>query len=530
MSDTRLLFELKELSVTREGDDRPELDRFSLALGAGETVVLLGETGCGKEAVLRVLGGFTERYEDISGTIRFSDGEEIKASRRPRAPLRIAYLPDAAAHPLDPHASALSQLSRIVARKLGSPRTSAYEELRASIARLTGAPPIENFAKPVSALDDVAINWGLLAAAMAQTPELVLADHAFADLSPTSTLALTSALLAEKERLGFAMLLAARAPQIAVRLASQVMVLRHGRIVEVGSAARLAGGHAHAYTQTLFKALPRLALDKPAARAALRGESLLQVHGLDLRPHDTSKARSRETLTFELRRGASLALIGEQGSGRHALARAVIGLARLPGRVVFDAVDLNVLSQAMTARLRRRIAFITGTDDSLDPRMTLWDTIDEPLRAHLGLSRELIAGYRDSALKRVGLASHDGGRPAGTLSPFDKRRLQVARAIVAAPLLAVVDEPLRGLDAFAQTILRDLLNDFRANQAPSFLVITADFSVAQALADDALVFKDRHIVERGAIRDLLRAPKDAHTRGLIDAVAAPALSPEPATV
>jgi ABC-type microcin C transport system duplicated ATPase subunit YejF len=106
----------------------------------------------------------------------------------------------------------------------------------------------------------------------------------------------------------------------------------------------------------------------------------------------------------------------------------------------------------------------------------------------------------------------------------------VARAIVSAPLLAVVDEPLRGLDAFAQTIMREVLTDFRTYQGPAFLVITSDFTVAQALADEAMIFKDKKIVERGPIVDILKAPKDAYTKSLIEAVTLPGLSQNPPPV
>jgi peptide/nickel transport system ATP-binding protein len=149
--------------------------------------------------------------------------------------------------------------------------------------------------------------------------------------------------------------------------------------------------------------------------------------------------------------------------------------------------------------------------------------VEEPLRAHLDLTGDLMAGYRDAALKRVGLASYDGRRRVAGLSAFDRRRLQVARAIVGAPLLVVVDEPLRGLDAFARTIMREVLTDFRVTQGPAFLVITSDFTVAQALAEDAMVFHDGEPVERGAIALMLRDPKQAATKTLIDAVGLPNL-------
>jgi peptide/nickel transport system ATP-binding protein len=288
-------------------------------------------------------------------------------------------------------------------------------------------------------------------------------------------------------------------------------------------------GQTHVYTQALFKALPQPAADKPV-RSAARGEPLLQVQGLGLNTSLKKTVRAKDALSFELRRGASLALVGEDGSGRRALMRAVLGLERRPGRILFDAVDLNLLSEAMTARLRRRVAFVTGNDDALDPRMTLWDTVDEPLRAHLNLSRDLASGYREAALKRVGLASYDGRRTVADLSPFDRRRLLVARAIVGAPLLVVVDEPLRGLDAVAQTTMRDLLIDFRAEQQSAFLVITSDFAVAQALADEAMVFDGGRLVERGPIRSLLANPKESATKALVAAAAIRPLPPAPEPV
>ena len=253
-------------------------------------------------------------------------------------------------------------------------------------------------------------------------------------------------------------------------------------------------------------------------RSGTRGEPLVQVKGLVLGPRKHRNGQTRDAISFELRRGAALALVGEEGSGRRSLMRAVLGLNRFAsGRVVLDQVDMGILSAPMTSRLRRRIAFVTGDDKALDPRMTLWDTVDEPLRAHLRLPRDSIAGHRETALKRVGLASHDGRTSVAALSAFDKRRLQVARAIVGAPSLAVIDEPLRGLDALAQWIIVDLLKDLRQQEGPAFLVITADMRVAQAIADDVMIFKDGKIVERGQLRDIVLAPKDGETMQLLAA-------------
>ena len=519
----RVLLEISDLRIARPGRAWPILDRFSLTLRAGETVVLLGDAESGKDAVLSLIDGASERGDELSGTIRFGEDEAKPVARRSQPNFRVAYLPAAASRPLSPHASVMAQLARVVARKLGCPRGAALAELRGALERLNGAPSFELLDCAPGRLDAVSLSWALLAGALAVLPELVLCDHPFLDISPASAHTITDTLLAEQKRLGFAILYAARAPQSVVRMAARTLVLRQGRVVEANDASHLITGQTHAYTQALFKGLSQPDVDKPS-RLSARGEPLIQVQGLGLNTPPKKTVRAKDSLSFELRRGASLALVGEDGSGRRTLMRAILGLERKPGRVLFDAVDLNLLSEAMTARLRRRVAFVTSKDDALDARMTLWDTVDEPLRAHLQLSRDLTAGYREAALKRVGLASHDGRRTVASLSPFDRRRLMVARAIVSAPLLVVVDEPLRGLDAVAQTTMRGLLMDFRAEQQSAFLVITSDFAVARALADEAMVFDAGRVVERGQVRTLLENPKETATKALVEAAAIRPLS------
>jgi peptide/nickel transport system ATP-binding protein len=502
-----------ELTVTRPNAKRPELDRFSLNVDLGETIVVLGESGCGKEALMRVLAGTPDRDETVDGTLQFGSASPERAAKFPKPRLRMSYMPGPFDRPLNPHVSILSQLSRVAAKKLGAPRASAREEIAMALQRLPGSPDIAELNRSPASVSPEIQAWGLLAAISAQSPELVLADHALAGLPPAHARALARALLAEQSRLGFALLYASMNAETPIWLKGRLIVMRHGRIVEEGPVERLATSQSHSYTQTLFKsAAPN---ETPVARAGARGQPIIQAYHIEtVKP---SPKRKRDDLTFELRRGASLAFVGDEGSGRHKLLRILLGLDRAPaGRIVFDAVDLGVLAKNMIPRLRRRIAFVAGADDMLDPRMTVWDTVAEPLRTHLDLPRHVVANYRDTALKRVGLASLPGGRAVADLSPFDKRRLQVARAIVSAPVLAVIDEPLRGLDAFAQAVMRDLLKNFRTLEGPAFLVITSDITVAQALAEELMVFKNGRIVERGALAEVMRNPKDAYTRSLVD--------------
>jgi ABC-type glutathione transport system ATPase component len=459
----------------------------------------------------------------MSGTLRLGN------SNASHTGVRLAYLPGPYLKPLSPHASVVTQLSRVIMRRLKTPESAAREDLRLALARLDGAPPFEMLAEVPSKLAPENLSFALLAAAMAQTPDLVLAEHFVADIALIPARRLIAALLSEQKRLGFALLYSARGAHVLNWLGGRVLVMRMGRIVEEGSAERLASGAAHAYTQTLFRGLPRVSLQTPS-RAIPRGEPMLQVRGLELgRSGKSERALSREGLTFELRRGAAIALVGEEGSGRRRLARTLIGLERPgAGRIVLDSVDIGILSEAMLQRMRRRVAFIVGTDDVLDDRMTVWDTVAEPLRAHLRATRDVVATQAEGALKRVGLAGRSVA--VAELSPFDRRRLQIARAIVTQPHIAIIDEPLRGLDAFGQGVIRDLLKEFRRQEGPAFLVITADFSIADAFAEEAFVFENGRVIERGSIAQLLRGARETETKKLIDAVSASALSKTPASV
>jgi peptide/nickel transport system ATP-binding protein len=505
MSDAlRRLLTVTDLTYVAPDGSGPR--SLSLNVDAGETVVLLGEADSGADVLACLVARRPRKKDDA---IALNDA-------------RVAYVPNPLSEPLSPFSQAASQFARIVARKRGILRMTAKTEFARALEQFTHAPRLPAFQLRPHELSAENIAWGLLACAMAQEPQLVVLDNAFSGLAPGEAAHLMRGVLAEQKRLGFAILAATMTADTARRLGGRTIVMRDGRIVAEGSVEKLSG--ANPYTQAFFKtasASPQL------PRALGRGEPVVKT--LELVLPNQSKKSGRNALSFELRKGNVLALLGDKGSGRHALVRTLLGLERAEkGRVVLDAVDIGILSQQMMMRLRRRVGYIAGDDAMLDPRMTAWHTVEEPLRAHLKLGGSIIASYRDAALKRVGLDTIAGNRTVASLSPFDKRRLQIARAIVAAPLLVVIDEPFTGLDTVARGVVRDLLRNFRAQEGPAFLVVTSDIRVAQMLADDAFVMKDRMVIERGALADILRAPKEAYTKSFVEAARAPEtrLSPE----
>ena len=466
-------------------------NRASLNIDAGEVVVLLGEAGSGADVLARSL--VRQKLDDA---ITMSD-------------VRVAYIPNPCSHPLSPFSNAASQFARVIARKRGVMRVTAKNEFGHALECFGHAPRLPAFQLRPRELSAENIAWGLLAAAVAQEPKLIVLENAFSGLALAQTSQLMRGLLAEQKRMGFAVLAATMTVETARGIGGRILMMRDGRIVAEGDAGILAD--ANAYAQSFFRAAGPLL---PARRLG-RGEPVLKAVELGLSGVDRKSSRS--ALSFELRKGNVLALVGDIGSGRRALVRALLGLDPVAkGRVILDSIDVGILSRQMMMRLRRRVGFIAGDDALLDPRMTVWDTVEEPLRAHLKLKGAIAAAYRDTALKRVGLDTMVGSRPVGSLSAFDKRRLQIARAVVSAPLLVIIDEPFTGLDTVAQSVVRDLLSNFRT-QGPAFLVISSDMRVAQMLADEVFVMKDRVVIERGILSDVLAKPKELYTKGLVEA-------------
>lgn len=506
-------FEADNLSVRSKG--RMLLSDLTLDVKAGEILTVLGRHGSGREALRDVLAKHLPREADTSGAFR------LRARHNKEA--RVAYLASPSLIALAPHATLESQLARALARTGEIPLKEAELAMRMSLERFSNTPTAERFKLRPNALNLRERALGLLALALAQSPDIVIADDVVSGLDPTEADEILNLLLKEQAAHKFALIYFTGDPQIPARLGGRVAVLRDGRLIEEGPAERMSGPRANAYTQSLFRAVPKLGKSNDAPRASPRSEPLLQVRSIVFDKPATKRAKwAPEGITFDLRRGASLALIGKRGSGRRSLMRAVLGMSRLYyGRVIFDAVDMGVLSPEMRARLRQRVAFISGDDSVLDPRMTVYETIIEPMRAHITMGHSENLQTAEAMLKRVGLGEMPRKRRVANLSLLDRRRVQVARALAGGPQLVVLYEPLLGLDAPGQALVLDLLRDFRRNEGAAFVIITANFAVAEALAEDALIVRDREIIERGPMAEILRAPKEAHTAALIAAVSPP---------
>lgn len=514
MSEPRPIFAAENLTLERKRGDRPAIAELTLGARRGDVLAVLGREGSGRDILLAALLGELPGRATKAGSLTLGDGGDDGP--------RLTYLPGPESRVLAPFVSTLAQLTRIVARTLSLSRKEAREKLHGALEHLPHTPDfLARLSRPPRRVACRERAFALLVTALAQDPDAILADDALAGLEPSESEEMASLLLKEQSRRGFALVYFTGDPVVATRLGGRIAILREGKLTDHGTIEQLQSTKSHSYTHVLLRAAPRLGQRPRDARRKPRAEPLLQVRSFAFEKADDPRRGAAEGITFDLRRGASLALIGEHGSGRRALIRAVIGLEPAPqGRIIFDSVDIGILSRAMLARLRKRVGFVTGDDRALDPRMTVGGTIEEPMRAHMRLPAEERKSAASAVLKRVGLGDMIARQKAGALSALDRRRLQIARVIAANPQLVVLFEPLEGLDALGQALILDLLCEMREREGPALLVVTANFAIAEALADDALILKAGRIVARGTIAELVRAPQDAYVRRLVAAVSA----------
>jgi oligopeptide transport system ATP-binding protein len=322
-------------------------------------------------------------------------------------------------------------------------------------------------------------------------------------------------------------------------LADRVAVMRGGRVVELDSVAAVMKAPQHPYTQQLLQAMPRM--EGPFAGEGTKGDlpalavSHLRVQfgvhrgWFGLGPPAT--LRAVDDVSFDLRAGEALGVVGESGCGKSTLARAVLRLIPSSGgQIVWMGRPLDGLSGRELKPLRRELQIVFQDPlASLDPRMTIGEIVEEPLRVH---RRELGAAERARAvtemLLRVGIAPDLANRYPHEFSGGQCQRVGIARAMILNPRFLVCDEPVSALDVSIQEQIVTLLADLKREFGMCILFVSHNLAVVRRLCDRVLVLYLGRMMELAPARALYTQPRHPYTRNLLDAVPVPDPDTQPA--
>ncbi|WP_136682802.1 dipeptide ABC transporter ATP-binding protein [Falsirhodobacter xinxiangensis] len=491
---------------------------IDLTIAPGESVALVGESGSGKSVTARSLLG-------LGGIVRAErftiDGEDVRTHaerdwRRIRG-RRIGYVLQDALTSLDP----LRRIGQQVA-DAGAPDRAGALRILSSV----GIPaPETRLPQYPHQLSGGLRQRALIGTAIAREPALVIADE------PTTALDVTVQkqildLLEARKAAGNALLLISHDLAVVARLASRVLVMRNGRVVEEGPTSEVLRHPRHPYTRQLLDAIPTAA--SRGKRLAPRGADPLPPKHIDasrtvLEVQDLHKRFSGTPavngVSFRLAAGEALGIVGESGSGKTTVARMVMGLTEPDsGRILLDGQQFSRIPEVQRRPLRAGVQLIAQDPlGSFDPRYTVERIVGESLDTLGVFGAERRARVRE-VLEAVHLPERFLQSRPRDLSGGQRQRVAIARAFAPRPRLIVADEPVSALDVSIQAQVLDLLAELQAEFGTALLFISHDLGVVHHLTDRMIVMRGGEVVEEGDVTRVFTAPKAPYTRELIAAI------------
>jgi microcin C transport system ATP-binding protein len=524
------LLQIHDLSVVfRQGSrDIVAVDRISFDIRKGEAVALVGESGSGKSvtalSILKLLPYPTARHP--SGSICFK-GEELltlheHSIRRVRGD-DISIIFQEPITSLNPLHTIERQIAEILELHRGITGAAARTRV-IELLREVGIPdPQTRLASYPHQLSGGQRQRVMIAMALANEPDLLIADEPTTALDVTVQAQILQLLKSLQTRLGMAMLFITHDLGIVRKIAERVCVMRYGKIVEQGPVARVFSAPTHPYTRALLSAEPKPdpAPLQPRAPVVISADQLKVWFPIrrGLLRRTVGHIKAVDGVSIEVRKGETLGVVGESGSGKTTLGLALLRLISSQGPIVFLGNGLQGLKFKAMRPFRRDMQIVFQDPyGSLSPRMSISDIIEEGLWVHHPkMSRQEREQRVVRALLDVGLEPESRFRYPHEYSGGQRQRIAVARALVLEPTFIVLDEPTSALDMLIQAQIVDLLRALQKRRDLTYLFISHDLRVVAALASRLVVMRHGKVVEEGPAAELFAHPKSDYTRALLAA-------------
>jgi len=524
------LLEISNLSISFGIDDREvkAVRGVSFDIGKGETVALVGESGSGKSvtalSTIQLLPYPMAHHP--SGSIRFNGEELVGANedtlRRIRGN-RIGMIFQEPMTSLNPLHNLEKQIGEVLFLHKKLDRVAA----RARVLDLLKQVDLRDAESRLQAYPHQ-LSGGqrqrvMIAMALANDPDLLIADEPTTALDVTIQAQILALLKELQQKRGMSMLLITHDLGIVRKVADRVCVMTDGKIVEQGDTAEIFNNPQHDYTQHLLAAEPK---GKPATAAA---DAPVVVEAKNLKIWFPIKRgvlrkvvghiKAVDGVSVEVREGHTVGVVGESGSGKTTLAMGLLRLERSEGQISFLGQSIQGKSWKELRPLRSEMQIVFQDPyGSLSPRMSVGQIIEEGMLIHMPKltfdeRRQLIA----ETLVEVGLDPETQDRYPHEFSGGQRQRISIARAMVLRPRLVVLDEPTSALDMSVQAQIVDLLRDLQQKHKLAYLFISHDLKVVRALADDVLVMRNGKVVEQGSAAKIFDDPVEDYTKALLKA-------------
>ncbi|MDA9208340.1 ABC transporter ATP-binding protein [Octadecabacter sp.] len=523
---TRIL-DVQNLTVDfrQDGETTHAVRGVSFHVDKGETVALVGESGSGKSvsalSTVQLLGDSAT----VGGSITYDGDQMVGATEAKLRQVRgndISFIFQEPMTSLNPLHTIEKQLRESIELHQGLRGDAVRDRIIELLEQVGIHDPASRLSAYPHQLSGGQRQRVMIAMALANGPELLIADEPTTALDVTIQAQILDLLADLKRDLGMSLLFITHDLTIVRKIADRVCVMKDGEIVETGPTAELFANPQHPYTRMLLEA-ESTGVPDPVAEDAevLAGAENLKIWfpiQTGLLRRTTGYVKAVNDASFAVRAGETVGIVGESGSGKTTLALAMMRLIRSEGRIVFMGNDIQGLREAQMRPLRTDMQIVFQDPyGSLSPRMTVEQIIAEGLTVH-GTNgdrkpRELVA----EIMREVGLQPDMMDRYPHEFSGGQRQRIAIARAMILRPKLVVLDEPTSALDMTVQVQIVDLLRNLQKKYKLGYLFISHDLKVVRALSHKVMVMKRGDVVEAGDADAIFDAPKTDYTRELMKA-------------
>ena len=529
------VLQIQDLNVAFSQDGR-QVDAVrgvSFEVARGEVVALVGESGSGKSVTAMSSVALLGANAKVTGSIRYNGQQMVGASRDLLQQVRgneISFIFQEPMTSLNPLHTIEKQLRESIELHQDPRQSLTGAEIEARIIALlerVGLPdPASRLGAYPHQLSGGQRQRVMIAMALANGPELLIADEPTTALDVTIQAQILDLLMLLKQQNGMGMLFITHDLGIVRQIADRVCVMQDGKIVETGPTKDIFKAPQHPYTQKLLNAhsvgAPQPFDPSASVIAQATNAKIWFPIQLGVLKRTVGHVKAVNDVSLTLRAGETIGIVGESGSGKSTLAMAIMRLISFEGKIAFDGRDIGALKTRDLRALRKDMQIVFQDPyGSLSPRMTCAQIIAEGLGVHGTPSGRSQEDLVEEILQEVGLDPEMQHRYPHEFSGGQRQRIAIARAMVMRPKLVVLDEPTSALDMTVQVQIVDLLRNLQKAHGLAYLFISHDLRVVRAMSHTVIVMKEGDVVEHGPVSEVFEAPKTQYTRGLMAAAFGP---------